>query len=68
MIRFVVSLAVTLSVNSIVLMLLWNVVCPSLFGLNQITLFQSYGFVFICNILVGKGISFDFTLPEGEEE
>lgn len=36
---------------SVPVMFLWNWICPTLFGLPEITLFQSWGLIFLCSLL-----------------
>lgn len=49
----IVIFALIALVVGAVLMVAWNAVMPALFGLPELTLFQSIALVFVVNILLG---------------
>ncbi len=46
-----VTLVAFAVVGAIVTMLLWNWLCPELFGLKEIDYIQAWGLTFLCSIL-----------------
>lgn len=42
---------------SIPVMLLWNWLVPTIFGLTSITLAQAWGISFLCGLLFGRNVS-----------
>lgn len=58
--RIVFTLAVYASmaiVLSIPVMLLWNWLVPTIFGLTSITLVQAWGISFLCGLLFGRNVN-----------
>ncbi len=46
-----VTYAVFAVIGGIITMLLWNWLCPELFGLKEIDFYQAWGLTFLCSIL-----------------
>lgn len=44
-------------VLSIPVLLLWNCLVPTIFGLTSITLVQAWGISFLCGLLFGRNVS-----------
>lgn len=58
--RIVFTLAVYASVSvvlSIPVLLLWNWLMPTIFGITKITLGQAWGISLLCGLLFGRNVS-----------
>lgn len=53
----VALMAVFAGIAGFLVMLLWNALMPTLFGLPALTYFQSYGLYMLCWLLFGKPAS-----------
>lgn len=50
-ITFVVASFLAAAIMSLPVMLLWDWLMPTIFGLSEITWFQAWGLMFLCGIL-----------------
>lgn len=47
-------LIIAIFLEPVILMLLWNWLAPSLFGIREISLCEAFGLVLVANLLFGR--------------